>query len=837
MSSDQLAELQRLFDAAILRPPGEREAYLAAECAQDPDLESQVLRLLAHHTADESLPGVSAAVSARFGGARAPSLVGRRIGPYRVISELGSGGMGRVFQAERVDLGNRVALKVVREPLLSAERIARFELEQLALARMEHENIARLFDAGLTEDRTPWFAMELVEGRSIVEFAEQGSIGLTARLQLLLQLCDAIQYAHGNLVVHRDIKPSNVLVTPAGRVKVLDFGVARLLETSAVPTTRTDARIYTPGYAAPEQLTGDPITVATDVYQIGVVAYELLSGVKPHDVATLSPLDALRAVVETDPAAPSRAGSGRSRLKGDLDSIVLQALEKRPDRRYASVESLAGDIRRFLRNEPVLARRGGASYRARKFVRRHRVGTAFAALVVGSLVTAELQRRAIGDERDEAERQARIATTVSDFMVGLFELADPTDTSSVGPTDLVDRGASRVNEDLILEPRIQASLQETLGRVYLELGKYPQADSLLGRSLQIRLELLGSEHPETIETRHQQALLEYGRGDMEAAETLVRSVLDARERSGGRSQLAFAKALTTLGSVLYSAGRYQEAEATLVEAAQVQREFYSEGHEDLASTLNSLANSRWGQDRHDEARETMTEALAVYRKVLNGDHPYLAVTQSNLAYMAFVSGAIDQAEREATEVLAMQRRLFPEGHRDIPYTLSTLADVAFAKGDTARTDSLWRAILQERLSLLGREHADVILSYRDLGSHLYKVERFGDAERTFRAGLALSDEVQGSAHPDHARFSHLISQAARRQENDARADRFLADAYRVGREAFGPDHPWVHERGKELADVLRQAGDSTRARAIEQELAAPGSTSGDEPAPGESGVG
>lgn len=829
LTPERWARIERVLDEVLDVEPAERAEKVDALCERDDDLRRDVERLLAAETLrpgilDESpLEALSELLETELG----EGFIGRRVGPYRIVGELGRGGMGIVFEAEREDLGKRVALKVAREALLSPDRVSRFRTEERVLARLQHPHIAQLHDAGVTPEGSPYFAMEIVDGETIVQHVERSGAGLTARLEAFLDVCAAVQFAHRNLVIHRDIKPSNVCVTREGEVKLLDFGVAKLLGDEAAPLTGTGGRVYTPGYAAPEQLEGGPVTTSTDVYQLGGLLYAILSGRPPFRVGGLSPFAAERLVLESDPEPPSLSGTtegtgeepaGRPSIPRDLDSIVLKALEKEPERRYRSVEALAGDVRRFLASEPVEARGGGWPYRARRFMRRHRVGTGVAALVVASLAVAFVQARAVASERDRAEREAETARRVADFMVGLFENATPGE-EGVDALELVDAGAERVDRELEEQPAIRASFQEALGRVYHALGRYDEAEPLLLASLDTRRELFGPESPETASSQHYLARVAYATSDYDRADSLGREALALRTRAFGAGSAEVMESLRDLAAVAYNAGMYEEAEDLGRRAVAIGRDLHPEGDPSIASALNTLANAVWAQGRREEGRDLMWEAARVHRAAASGDDPALAITLNNVAFMThFTGGSLDSARAAAEEALGMQERLFPEGHPDISWTRDNLAEITLLRGDTAGAEGLFRESMDMRLRLLGPDHSDMIESYEQLARVAALTARYDEAERHYREAIRVTETAHGTRHPLATQFRFRLGETFSLAGREGEARRLFETAYREGQESLGPDHPAVISWGRRLAEALRTAGNETAAREVEAEL-------------------
>ena len=527
MDPDRWQQVKALFEAAQKRDPAMRDAFLNKRCAGDPDLLEEVRSLLQAHEAEGPVERAMDRMNTSLHQRPSGSFEGWRIGPYKLVDELGHGGMGRVFLAERADgqFDQEVALKLLSIAFPAPEATERFLAERQILATLRHPHIARLLDGGVTEGGQPYFVMERIEGRRIDTYCDAHQLSVRERLRLVLDVCDAVQYAHQKLVVHRDLKPANILVTEEGQVKLLDFGIAKLLDPEAMriqtdPATRTGQHPMTPDYASPEQVRGADVTTASDVYQLGIVLYELLTGRRPYSVEDQTPSEVERIICEEEPAPPSaavnrpddvsRTGSSpaelRKTLRGDLDTIVMKALRKEPDRRYDSAEQLAGDLRRFLGGHPVSAHPDRWTYRAGKFVRRHRGGVAAAAVIVllligyGVTITWHSQRTQAA--LDRAQREAQQSEQVTDFLVGLFERAEPYQAAGpaarLGDTlttrELLDQGAARARRELSDQPEVQATMMHTLGRIYRQRGHHDEAASLLDDALAV----LDGRYPSTL---------------------------------------------------------------------------------------------------------------------------------------------------------------------------------------------------------------------------------------------------------------------------------------------------------------------------------------------------
>ncbi len=635
ITPERWPDLEALLDHALDLPPDERAAFLEAVRADDPDLLEEVREVLrAGDRARTLLQDSGLLLRWQHELPEVPDdeddLAGTTVGRYRLLEEIGRGGMGTVYHTERADgaFEQTVALKLVRRGMNSVAVVRRFRHERQVLAGLDHPHVARLLDGGRSDDGRPYFVMELVRGEPITDWANRRRLGVAARLRLFGQICQAVAFAHRNLVVHRDLKPSNILITAEGHVKLLDFGIAKLLTPNVAEATltQTGGLMLTPQYAAPEQLRGEAVTTATDVYALGVLLYELLAGQPPYRLATSSPAEWERVVGEVQPPRPSAAVTPEApathglppdrlkrRLRGDLDTICLKALRKEPERRYASAEALGEDLGRHLAGLPVEARRDTAGYRMRKFMRRHRGAVAAsAAVVVAFLSLVGFYTWQLAAERDRAQQEAATAEQVTAFLAGVFEGANPFEGGSEDVTalELLEQGVEQVDA-LDGEPAVQTELLSVLGNVYSDLGRYDEARSLLERGLAQRRALWGAEH-ERIATN-----------------------------------------LNDVANVLVNAGAYAEAEPLFREVLARRRALHDGDHREVALSLNNLAAALEDREAEAEAEPLLREALAMWQRLLGEAHPGVAVSLNNLAGVLRKKGAYGEAEQLHREALAM----------------------------------------------------------------------------------------------------------------------------------------------------------------------------------------
>lgn len=751
---------------------------------------------------------------------------GDRVGPYRLVRELGRGGMGVVWLAERADehFTRQVALKLLSTGLGSREGELRFRRERQVLASLEHTGIARLYDGGVSGVGRPWLAMELVKGRRIDRWADERRLSVSDRLSLFLEVCDAVGHAHRNLVVHRDLKPSNILVTDEGSVKLLDFGIAKVLSEATGPTaspaTRPGLRVMTPEYASPEQLRNEPVTTASDVYALGLVLFELLTGRRAFEEAT-GGSEAEAPLRRPPPARPSiaairshghepgtRTGDSAGeiaaargttprglarRLRGDLDNVVLNALREEPERRYGSVDALRRDLERHLTGHPVEARPASAAYRLRKFAARHRAAVAAALLVLLALAAG---LGATLWQAREAARERDVAREVSVFLEDLFSAPDPFTSEAEGadpPTlrDVLDRGTTRVRAELAGQPRVQARLLGVLGSVYRSLGTYEESRSLLEDALALRREELGPEHPELAEPLSELGETLRQAGDYERSEALARQGLAMRRAALDPTDPLLAESLTHLGHVLLDRLKLDDAEAAYREALSIRRAEHADPHPDVARALGNLAAVHQRRGDPVAARPLLEEAVDVLRGSLGNGHPATATVMNSLAVVLLDLREYEAAEPLARRALEARRTALGEDHPQIGTALNTLAQALWYQEDSVKLDEaerLFLASLELRRRVLGEGHPDLGVALNNLATFYASRQRYDEAADAQRRAMAIMEGALGPAHPAAGIFRANLANH-RRDVGDPSGALALADSAVVVLEgALPPNH-------------------------------------------------
>ncbi len=834
-----------IFLRALDADPAARRTLVEREAGGDDTLRDELLAMLDAHGDDRALAVERGLLADDDGGRPRDGLEpGTLVGAYRVERVIGEGGMGTVYLAQRSDdqYRKRVAIKVVRRGMDTDEILRRFRHERQILASLEHPGIARLLDGGVTDDGRPYLVMELVEGRPITAWCDERRLGIDARLALVETVCEAVRHAHRNLVVHRDLKPANILVTDAGEVKLLDFGIAKLLDDDAptedvAPRTRTGVRLLTPEYASPEQVRGLPLTTASDVYSLGVLLHELVCGRRPHALGGLGPVERERLLLEGEVERPSVTVARREeggvpaetiaaarrttparlarRLRGDLDTIVLRALAKRAARRYQSAEELAGDLRRHRQGLPVTARPDSTPYRVGKFVRRHRGGVAAAALVVASLVGG------LGAAIWQAERAARerdAARELSSFLEGMFQAADPfapagqrTDTLRV--RDFLARGVEQVRLELDDQPDVQARLLTALGRVHHTLGLYDQAQPILEEALRTRRRIPGVSGLELAEGEQRLGALLRDRSRYDEAEPLLRSALATRLRLQGRRHHDVAEGLNDLAILLRGRGLYADAEREHLAALAILR---AAGRDtvreiailgDLVATLEIRGDLAAGE-RH--ARD----ALALSRSAHGDRHPRVALALDDLALLLQRVGRYDEAEALIEEALDIGEASLGAEHPGVAEMVSRLASINYWQGDHEVAEALHRRALATKRRIHGDTHLATTDAMYDLAQVLRATGDYEGAEALNRESLALIRRGLGDDHPVVAVYVGSLA-ATLEEKGDCRAaEPLLRESLEGMRRTLSPDSYRIPLAERRLGSCLARFGRYAEAESI-----------------------
>lgn len=779
--------VEEVFKRILDNPPDDRVVALDELCRDDASLRAEVFKLIA---ADLQATGFLEPPNTSLIGA--DPLVGASIGRYRVRRLIATGGMGRIYEATQHHPERRVALKALKASLSTGMAVRRFIHEGEILGRLEHPGIAQVIEAGthgVGPAAVPYLVMEFVDGEPITDFADRRRFKTIERLRLFQQVCAAVHYAHQSLIVHRDLKPSNILVTPDGTAKLVDFGIAKLLDepgdAETALMTQPGMNVLTPAYASPEQIRGEPVTTASDTYSLGVILYELLTGHRPYRFETARPADVERVVCEREPIRPSTAigqtvemtrvegmpevaitpesvsstrGDSphrlRRRLSGDLDNIVLMALRKEPARRYPSAQQLSDDIGRHLDGMPVIARKDTITYRASKFVRRHRVSVLAGVLITVSLAFAAIlsfsQARVAARERDAARAEQAKAERVTEFLQQMLASFDPGQTHGPKVTirEILDEAARRADADLADQPEVQAAVRHTLGETYYSRGYYDEARTQLEAALRERRRLLGDSDVATLKTMNGLARVLQDQGKLAEAELLYRHVLDEYRRQFGIEYPSTLLAMNNLGWLLWSRGQLAEAESLFRQSLTIRQRVVGPDDRETLRTMINLAGILRSRGKLREAEPLSKRALERSKALLGSEDTLTLYAMRSRVTQLTEIGALADAEALARHVLELDLRILGEEHPYVSYSKSALAGALLERGQLAEAERLYRNVLAARTQALGSAHPETINAMNNLGACLLREGKLDQAAKLIDGAFETGRMIWEPAHPD-----------------------------------------------------------------------------------------
>ncbi|HTM37349.1 MAG TPA: serine/threonine-protein kinase [Terriglobales bacterium] len=762
LNPERWRELSPHLDHALSLDEKERASWLASLEEQNPEIAHLVRKMLQEHSVLSGEKFLEASPEAPV---NEGSLSGQRVGAYTLLSPLGHGGMGSVWSAERSDghFERLVAVKFLHFSLAIGGGIERFKREGRILAQMAHPHIAELLDAGVSPSGEPYLVLEYVEGQPITEYSDRKALDLRARIYLFLDVLSAVAHAHANLTVHRDLKPSNVLVRNDGQVKLLDFGIAKLLASDAASATESLLTLeaggaMTPQFASPEQITGEAITTATDVYALGVLLYLLLTGHHPAGDNPRSPAELVKAIVDLEPQRASEitgrhAGRGTApqrvhtpeklsrELRGDLDTILSKALKKKAAERYSSVSAFAADLQRYLKHEPISARPDSFGYRANRFLRRNwlaagLIALALVAVIAGTTATL-VQARTARQQRDAALRERDRASRVTDLMTSMFKISDPDQTVGAGITarEVLDKASAEVSTELANDPDLQAEMMNAIGVVYRNLGLLDRARGLFERSIQVGRAGAGASDPTVL------------------------------------------RAMDNLGVVLLEQGHPADAERQQQEALAIQRRVLGAEAPDTLETLTNLANSINEQGRHEEAIEIARNALATELRVFGSHDEHTVALMDNLAAMLGMSGRLQESEKLEAQAIELTRKLYGPNNLRLLNSLGNQGDTLFYLGRYGEARDMWEQARKVELRVVGEAHPETARSTYNLGCVAAKEGKRDQAFSYLNAAIdhispriapQISNDPVFTSLKGDPRFRRLVNRASRRNPGEAR---------------------------------------------------------------------
>ncbi len=839
--------LQDLFSRAVDLPDNEREAFVTRETGGDTELRNELLELLACDTGRSTGP-LTHALGAAIDGAtrdRRKALVGRVVGNYKLASILGHGGTGTVYLGERADrqYSAQVAVKIVDNAAVHGDLGLRFRAERQILASLNHANIARLLDAGETEDGQPYLVMEYVHGEPVDRYCDRQQLDIRARLQLFLEICNAVQYAHQNLIVHRDLKPANILVTGEGAPKLLDFGIAKLLDTgdaaAMLALTRMNDRLLTPEYASPEQILGRQVTTASDVYALGVVLYELLTGLRPYTVpSSASQLELERSICISDPQRPSTAirkamehtpAEGEStiaaialarsivpdrlhkRLLGDIDAIVMRALRKEPQHRYGSVEQLAADVRRYLSREPVVARQGNWLYYSQRFVRRHAFGVSagafFILVIIAFAIAMSMQNQRIAAERDKAASESESAQAVSAFMLDVFSAADPfrAQGREVTAKQLLEQSGRQVRGDKGMRPEVRARLLASIGRAFRRSGDAERSLSYLEDAVHLRRQMPEGGGLAAAEDMSELAITLNSLGDRESAGRVLKEAMTLCERIGKQHTATYATLLTNRGRVEFHSGDVARSRQSFEQSLALNRQVRGPNDQEVAVVLLDLSLVFMWMDDIPAVERVTRQAVDIFRLTAPNLHPDRVLAETRLGEALLMQNHINEASAMFESSLDKQRVLFGNNSRQVAEVLDSLAQIRRAQGQLGEAEQFAAEALSSMVSAMGAEHGYTPYFRTAYASALMRRGKYTEAERELRHSLDTLAKTRPADHQYVCSAEHLLGEVLLETNRLPDAEAMLTAAMNRWKRTDAP--AWRSARSASaLGEVLYRQG-------------------------------
>lgn len=830
-------QIEQIFSQVADLGEDRCDSVLSELCGADRQLYKEVKSLLqADRTEHPLLDGVAVE---KFDAILPRVSEGQTVGNYKLVREIGVGGMGTVYLANRSDgeFDQEVAVKMIHPAVLSEVALKRFRTERQILARLKHPNIAQLFDGGITDDGIPYFTMEYIDGKPLTEYCREKKLNLRQRLKLFIDICEAVQYAHQNLVVHRDLKPQNILVTANGKLKLLDFGIARLsdrdVDDSAATQTRPGDRALTPQYAAPEQILGEAVTVSADVYALGIVLFEMLCERRPFQDHENRLRELMTAAEEPSPEPPSKVLSRLnshsdtvtampgSRISRDLDNICLMALRREPDRRYPSVKALQEDVERYLNGRPVSARKPTVGYRTRKFIKRNQRSLIIASIGILLLATTvTLYSVRLAAERDRARLEAEKSDQVSQFLLNIFEVADPylTNGDTITARTLLQRGAAKVSQELQEQPQVRAAMMATMGSVFLNLGLPEDAAPLIDKSLQFhrQSEPLSADFAEALVLKGDLQLVT---GEFEEGSKAFQEAYHLYSQLGEDYRYQALDALAGFGRMLSQQRKSEAAEAVFRDVIKQQKQFLDKNDPRRTGPMTRLASILRHRGDYDEAQKLLEKSLDIRLAHYGPDHMEVSTAHHELGVIFHRRRQLAAAEAQHLKALGIAQRVLGDRHLEVATNYQMLGDLYKDQKRYGESEKMFRRMLDIRIEKLGTDHPLVATSKDFIGRILRRQGKLAEAKPFHLEALELKIKIWGRNHTSTANTINNLAKVYSYSGDHATAEKYYRECLQIYIDQLGPQYPDASTALHNLALCLRDQNKYTEAEPLLRESA------------------
>ena len=817
-------KIESIVDEALTLSGEDRDTFVEEHCKGNEVLRGHVTQLLNEiQEAEDSLFLEEKSEDYRKIAESTPLrqseyVQGDHVGPYEIESIIASGGMGSVYKAKRADgaFEMDVAIKFIKTQNYTRETLRRFELERQILAKLQHTNIARMLDGGVTEDGVPYIILEFVNGTPIDEYCKMHNCSINQRISLFKQVLEGVRYAHENLVIHRDLKPGNILVDESGKVKILDFGISKLLgDEDDATLTQTGIRLLTPRYAAPEQIRQEPITTATDLYALGIIFYELLSGVSPFHLDDATRYEIEQAVISQEPKRPSQKvddASEKKRIEGDLDAIALKAIRKEPELRYRVANEFLEDLNHYQKNLPISAREGSLKYRGQKFMGRHKKAIALVAVFVISLIAlATFYTLRLEAERDLAQLEAGKATEITNFLKDLFNANDPNYApgQTITAKNLLDEGAKKIQE-MNERPELKAEMFTTIGYLYTNLGEYENAEPLFAEAIRLLNEVHGESHPEVYKTMHAFGMYYVETGNLEKASTLISEAYEGYTKTETKPDIETVIMINNLGLIYHRLGEYHKAREFYLKALDVIPDV-KEAHVQHTRILNNLGFVTEHLGDLKTAKTYYWQALDLKIKLLGERNSSVAIGLNNLGRVLLKEGELDSAGYYHNKALELRKDLYGGDHQYVAQSLNNIANVHFKKNNFEQAERNFVLALEIYRESLGDSSQFVGLGLGNLGNvYLNGYKDLEKAHRFLSESIAIYEKVLGKEHPKLIRQHELLSDCFNAQGNIKQAAKHLKQALAIQQKTLSHQTEVIEAFERKIQELNQTAltGDS-----------------------------